>query len=94
MSVGRDLSVIPVPPAWQHFGGAMEGSVRVTEVGRCGTERVQIGALIDPDLADRLREFAAKDNRSVSNAVATLLAKALADRYSAVPAGWEATEVR
>lgn len=94
MSVRRDLSVAPVPPAWQRFGGAMEGTVtRVVEAGRCSGS-VQLGAVVPAELAAKVREFAEQDNRSVSNAIARLLEKALAD--ASVPSGgvWEKSEIR
>lgn len=73
----------------------MEGTVtRVVDPGRCTGDRVQMGAVLDAALAAKVREYAERDGRSVSNAIARLLEKALTDVSAPTDGVWSKSEVR
>lgn len=72
----------------------METVTRVVGIdGRCAGEKVQLATQVDPALAAKIKAYATEDGRSVSNALARLLEKALSD-HAATGTGWDHSEVR
>lgn len=69
------------------------GTTRVLELNRCDGGRVQLATVVDAGTAAKIRQYAAEDGRSVSNAIGRLLEKALADQPVS-GSSWESAEVR